>query len=182
VTEPEITVAIEQARRGIRQYLEIMDLFPIVDASVDSDFQKKFNAFYRIRQRSREWYETYYSYLENNRNNNILFEDVLDYLHSTLDRYEPSFSSKLVATLNPNEPIWDKFVLQNTGQRAPSYSDPNKIDKAKEVFQNIRAWYAEYLQTDEGLRVIEIFNHLVDESERISDLKKVDFVLWQMRT
>ena len=181
MTEKDIAAAIERARRGITQYLSIMDLFPNINASADREFQRRFNGFYRIRQRSSEWYETYYTYLENNRNNDIVFEDVIDYLNKTLGRYEPSFSSKLAATLNPNEPIWDKFILRNTNQRAPSYSAKNKIEQAKEVFQNIREWYAKYLQSEEGLLVIRTFNNLVPENDRITDLKKVDFVLWQLR-
>jgi len=181
MTEEEITAAIERAKRGIKQYLAIMDLFPNVDASTNRDFQRQFNAFYRVRQRPQEWYRVYYSYLENNRGKTILFEDVLDHMNNTLGRYEPSFSSKLAATLNPNEPIWDKFVLQNTNQKAPSYNSPNKIEQAKTIFQNIRDWYSEYLQSEEGLLVIETFNHLVEESDRITNLKKVDFVLWQTR-
>lgn len=179
--EEEIIAAIERARRGVGQYLAIMDLFPNVDASTDCDFQRQFNAFYRVRQRPREWYEVYYSYLENNRENDILFEDVLDYLSNTMGLYEPSFSSKLAATLNPGEPIWDKFVIQNTNQRAPSYNSRNKIQRAKVVFQNIRDWYRQYLRSEEGLLVIAIFDRLVEESDRITDLKKIDFVLWQIR-
>ncbi len=54
------------------------------------------------------------------------FEETLDHLHAILGRYEPSFSSKLSATLDPNEPVWDHYVIKNTGQKAPAYSSPNK--------------------------------------------------------
>ncbi len=179
--ENQIIEAIERARRGIGQYLAIMELFPNVDVSTDCDFQRQFNAFYRIRQRSREWYEEYYSYMERNKEADILFEDALDYLHRTLGRYEPSFSSKLAATINPDQPVWDSFVLQNTGQRAPSYTANNRIETAKEVFQNIRQWYEDRMQSKEGQLIITTFNRLVAEHEQITDLKKIDFVLWQTR-
>jgi hypothetical protein len=179
--EEEIISAIERSNRGISQYLSIMNLLPNVDVSTDRDFQRQYNGFYRVRQRPQEWYDVYYSYLEDNRNNRVLFEDVLDHLNDVMSRYEPSFSSKLAATLNPNEPIWDKFVLQNTNQRAPSYSSSNKIEQAKATFQNIRNWYANYMVSEEGLLVVEIFNQMIDESDQISDLKKIDFVLWQTR-
>jgi len=180
--ENQIIEAIERARRGIDQYLSIMELFPIVDVSTDFNFQRQFNAFYRVRQRPREWYSAYYSYMESNKKACILFEDALDYLHETLGRYEPSFSSKLAATINPNQPVWDSFVLRNTGQRAPSYTANKRIERAKEVFQNIRQWYEGRMQSEEGQLIIATFNRLVEKHEQITDLKKIDFVLWQTRT
>ena len=178
---PEIIAAIDRAHKGIRQYLEIMDLFPSVDVSVDCYFQRIFNAFYRVRQRKREWYEEYYSFMERNKSTPVPFEKVLDHLKNTLGRYEPSFSSKLAATLNPYEPVWDRFVLNNTGQTAPSYTASNKIQRAKEIFHNIRKWYAKYLVSEEGKHVIATFNRLVEKHDRITDIKKIDFVLWQTR-
>ena len=179
--EHEIISAIERAHRGIGQYLAIMELFPDVNVSADCDFQRQFNAFYRVRQRTREWYEEYYSFMERNKTTPVPFEEVLDHLNSTLGRHEPSFSSKLAATLDPHEPVWDSFVLKNTGQPAPSYTAQNRIQRAKEIFQYIREWYAEYMQSEEGQLVIATFDRFVEEHDRITDLKKIDFVLWQTR-
>ncbi len=53
--ESNIVTAINSARKGIAQYLEIMDLLPHVDVSRDRNFQRKYNAFYRVRQRPSEW-------------------------------------------------------------------------------------------------------------------------------
>lgn len=177
----EIIAAIERARMGIRQYLAIMDLFPIVSVSIDRDFQRQFNAFYRIRQRPEEWYAEYYSFMESKKTAPVRFEEVLDHLNDTLGRYEPSFSSKLAATLDPNEPVWDKYVLQNTGQTTPSYSAGNKMQRAKEVFRRVREWYSEQMKSQEGQLIVAIFDNLVEEHDRITDLKKIDFVLWQSR-
>lgn len=115
MNKAEIVTAIEKARRGIGQYLEIMDLLPRVDVRTDRDFQKRYNAFYRVRQRSEEWYAVYFAYLEKHKRRKTSFDQVLDHLHAELGRYEPSFSSKLVATLDPEQPVWDRFVLENTG-------------------------------------------------------------------
>jgi len=179
--ESDIISAIDRAHKGIGQYLEIMDLFHNVDVSVDCYFQRLFNAFYRVRQRKREWYEEYYSFMQKNKSAPVPFEKVLDHLKNTLGRYEPSFSSKLAATLNPHEPVWDRFVLKNTGQTAPYYTANNKFQGAKEIFRNIRKWYANYLISEDGIHVISTFNRLVEKHERITDIKKVDFVLWQTR-
>lgn len=178
----EIVTAIELARKGIDQYLAIMEMFPLVDVSKDRTFQRQFNAFYRIRQRTEKWYSEYYSLMEDCKNSPVRFETVLDRIYAALGRYEPSFSSKLAATLDPNEPVWDKYVLKNTGQKAPYYSALNKLERAKTVFENIRLWYTKHMQASEGKMMIEVFNNMVEEHDRITDIKKVDFILWKTRS
>ena len=178
----EIVTAIKLARKGINQYLAIMEMFPSVDVSVDKTFQRRFNAFYRIRQRPEKWYSEYYSFMESSKNNPVRFEAVLDRIYGVLGRYEPSFSSKLAATLDPNEPVWDKYVLRNTGQKAPYYTAFNKLERAKTVFENIRKWYAKHMQSAEGKMMIELFNNIVREHDRITNIKKVDFILWKTRS
>jgi hypothetical protein len=123
----------------------------------------------------------YYSLMQKHKSNPIPFETVLDLLRQSLGRYEPSFSSKLAATLNPDEPVWDRFVLKNTGQKAPSYVSSRKFDQAKEVFENVRQWYASKLASPQGRLVTSIFDEMVPEHDRITNLKKLDFVIWQTR-
>ncbi len=178
----EIIAAIEKAREGIGQYLDIMAMFPTVDVSTNKSFQRLFNHFYRIRQRSEGWYAEYYSFMERGKRNPPRFEDVLEHLHAALGRYEPSFSSKLAATISPDEPVWDQYVIQNTGQKPPAYYSSRKLERAKAVFQGIRKWYLECLASPEGRLMIETFDELVDQHDHITDLKKIDFVLWQTRS
>jgi hypothetical protein len=177
----KITEAITKARKGIVQYLEIMDLFHKTDVSTDRQFQRKYNSFYRVRQRTEEWYHDYYSFMEDQKGKNPQFSIVLWHLYSELKRYEPSFSSKFVATHNPNLPIWDTFVLKNVGIKAPYYSDRKKLLKAEGKYNEIVGWYARYIGSDYGKLIINIFDELVTDHNRISDLKKIDFVVWQIR-
>jgi hypothetical protein len=181
VDESQIATAIEKARKGIAQYLEIMDLLPYVDVSRDRTFQRKYNAFYRVRQRPKEWYELYFSYMESGKANPPSFDSTIDYIFAALGRCEPSFSSKLVATLDPHQPVWDEFVLRHTNQKSPLYGTKNRVEKAKVVYRNIQRWYEQYLPTEEARRVIEHFDREVTDHDRVTNLKKVDFVLWQIR-
>ncbi len=179
--EQDILTAIERARKGMGQYLEIMAMLRCVDVSKDKMFQRRFNHFYRMRQRSREWYEEYYSFMERRKGNPPRFEESLDYFHAKLGRHEPSFSSKLCATLDPSEPIWDRYVLQNTGHKPPSHSSQRRIEEAKAVFQGIRDWYRRHIQSQEGQLMIRVFDKHVMEHDQITDVKKIDLLLWQTR-
>ena len=176
-----IVGAIKKAERGIQQYLEIMNLFPNTNVYINRDFQRKYNRFYRVRQRKKEFYDIYYRLMEDLKGKNlVLFSGVLNYLHERLGRYEPSFSSKLVATHKPNMPIWDSSVLKNTGFKSPPYNANDRLKKIVKVYDGIVGWHKNYLKTDEGKMIIETFDQIIKESS-ITDLKKIDFVLWQTR-
>jgi hypothetical protein len=175
----QIAQAVEKAKRGIAQYIEIMELVSIVDVSINPAFQKKYNAFYRVRQRSAKWYATYFSLMQESKEAPPSFEHVIDQINASMGRYEPSFSSKLVATLNPNKPVWDVHILNNTGHSAPSYTAKNKIVLAKAAYGSIERWYETFLKSDEGKLYIDTFDEQVPDHNRITNLKKIDFILWQ---
>lgn len=177
----EIVIAIHKAFDGIQRYLEIMELFPTVDVSGNSDFQRKFNRFYRVRQRPVQWYQTYYAFMEQAKTQKPTFEDALDHFHSTLNRCEASFTSKLIATVDPIQPVWDKYVLLNAEIPPPKYTSKNKIEQSKAAYSQLQQWYQKILVTVTGQLIVETFNEMVDNFELITDLKKVDFVLWQRR-
>ena len=147
----------------------------------DAAFQRKFKAFYKVRQRPKEWYEKYFASMQDWKGTNPTFDEVLDHLNILLSRYEPSFSSKLVATLDPEQPVWDKFVLKNTRTKEPSYTSKQKFEEAKAAYKGIQKWYQQFLSSRDGKLVKSVFEQIVPEHAKITDLKKVDFVLWQMR-
>src|SRR6266446_3227988 len=104
MNETQITEAINKAKRRIGQYLEIMRLFPKTDVSQNRYFQTRYNAFYRVRQRPPKWYQEYYKYMEEMKGHEVTFSTILRHLERKLGRYEPSFSSKLLATLDTSFP------------------------------------------------------------------------------
>ena len=111
---------LDRVEIGIEKYNRIMKRIAEVDVSTDTEFQRFYNGFYRMRQRPASFYASYYAYLEQNkRNRDLTFEDIVTYLYQETGSIHASFSSKLLATMNPDMPIWDKFVLQNLGLRTP---------------------------------------------------------------
>ena len=177
----KIIEAIERARKGIAQYLEIMELFSDTDVSIDKDFQRKYNAFYRIRQRRPDWYEEYYSYMQSQKGQHPTFSLVLRHLYSILGRYEPSFSSKFVATIDVNSPVWDSVLLRHAGIKIPLYTSKSKVDQAETTYKQLQVWHERHMRSDNGRLILQTFEEMVPEYYRISDLKKIDFVLWQSR-
>lgn len=58
-----------------------MELFHSVDVSVDEEFQRTFNGFYRVRRRKPDFYNALYSFLESHKNKKITFIEVLQYFY-----------------------------------------------------------------------------------------------------
>jgi hypothetical protein len=175
-----IITALAKAKPGLNKYLKIMDMVKKVDVSQDEEFQKLFNGFYRMRQRPKIFYKKYYSFMENNKETPPSFEKTLRYIYEELGRMEPSFSSKLVATLNPNMPIWDSVVLNNLKLKAPAYYRKNRLEEIIAFYGDIVNHYIELLDSEKGKIIVELFDQEYPKTG-ITDAKKVDFVLWQNR-
>ena len=162
---------------GITKYNWIMRRVHETDVSTDAEFQKCFNGFYRMRQRPAAFYKSYYAFLERNKDNSELaFEDILAYLYEETGSIHASFSSKLLATVNPGMPIWDKFVLQNLGLRIPYHYEKDRLQKTVRLYQEICDWY----KTEEAREKLQLFNEMFPDVN-ISDVKKIDFILWATR-
>lgn len=177
----EVTSAIIKAKPGIQKYLALMDQVEKVNVSTDSAFQRAYNGFYRVQRRQASWYSTYYNLMEELKGSTPTFGEVLDRMFEVTGRYEPSFASKLVATLRDDKPVWDQHVLKNIGQKAPSYGSKTKIADAKLRYADIENWYQAFLTSEKGANWIGQFKDLIPEHDKLTDLKKVDLILWQMR-
>jgi hypothetical protein len=146
---------------------------------VDRDFQRAFNGFYRVR-RDTGWQRVFYDLLEREKAAPRGFEPVVRELHATLGRFEASFASKLAATVDPSLPVLDAFVLQNLGERLPSPGSRGRLDGIVGVYTRIRGAYDTLVLSDEGRAALAAFDRAYPGTG-LSDVKKLDLVLWQIR-
>lgn len=176
----KVNEALIKIEPGLFKYLYIMERFHKTDVSKDLEFQKRFNGFYRIRQRKPEFYNEFYNFMKEHKDKEVSFDLVLEHFYNTFERVEASFSSKLVATINPNLPVWDEFILKNLGLKKPAYGTKNRINKTIELYNSIIKWYEDFLQTDDSIRMIQLFDERYKGVD-ITDTKKIDLILWQIR-
>ena len=171
----------EKIYSGIQKYQYLRNALQATDVSTDEDFQRAFNGFFRMRQRSQSYYDDFYCYLERHKAIGVVFEDVLAYLYEKHGKIEMSFSSKMVALVNPNLPIWDSIVAEkHFGLKKPSTYCKNRFEKCVEKYAAYCDQYAVYMQSEDAQQKIAKFNRLFPGTD-ISDVKKVDFILWQDR-
>ena len=169
--------SMEKIAVGLRKYCSIMSLLYQTDVSQDREFQRLFNGYYRMRQRSARYYRSFYLYLEEHKlDTSLTYEQVLTYLFQETGCILASFSSKLLATVRPEMPVWDKYVLSNLGLKAPYYSCKSRFQKVLDTYERICDWY----QTPEAQCKVAVFDANFPNTN-ITSVKKIDFVLWQTR-
>jgi hypothetical protein len=169
----------EKIRKGLKKYEWLMDNLKKVNVSQNLEFQRKYNGFYKVR-RGKEFRDKFYKKLESLKGKNPTFEEVLTYFWKESKHIEASFSSKFVATINPNLPVLDSEVLRNLGLKNPSGTDKDRLNKTIKVYGEIRRLHAKRLNSKEGKAQVSEFNKRFPNSG-ITDTKKIDLILWQTR-
>jgi hypothetical protein len=56
----------------------------------------------------------------------------------------------------------------------------DRIEETIQLYERIVDWYKDYLKDEEGQKIIELFDEEYPNTG-ITDIKKVDFVIWQIR-
>lgn len=176
-----IEKSLPKKKSGIKKYFSIMSMLHNCDVSLDKEFQKLYNGFYRLRLPATEYYKQYFNYLEQNKNNKSLkFESVLEYVSYVTGRVEASFSSKILATINPDMPVWDNNVLSNLQIKKPVGDFKNKIIKSIIVYGKLCNYYKEFLNTNNAKQIIKLFDNMFPEYNQITDIKKIDLAIWSL--
>jgi hypothetical protein len=171
---------------SVGRYAAIMEMLPHCNVATDMDFQKRYVEFYKLKRYSKEFRARYFSFMEKNKGNTALcFETIAAHLRDINSTVEASFSSKLLHTINPHFPAWDKWIGQATGISIP----PSKNKDKKEQFETavkryglLTAWFKDYIAGEPGKQALCRFDEYFPRYQtRITAVKKVELILWQMR-
>ena len=165
---------------GLDHYAEILEAVKTTDVSRNLSFQHSFNAFYRVR-RNAGWREKYYCLFETAKEKHYSFSDIISSLYQQTGNVEASFSSKMLAAIDPGKPIWDQYVLHNLGLELKGKAAEAKVSNAIETYNQIEKWYSAYLKTDGARECIQEFDRWLSSYTWISDVKKIDYLLWSKR-
>lgn len=165
---------------GLKDYNYIINELKNVNVSTDVNYQTTFNSFYKIRRKD-GWREIYYNYFEENKyNKNLTFEDIIRHLYKKTGNVEASFSSKLLATINPKMPIWDQYVLKNINLNLLGNTKEERLQNAIDLYDKIIEEFNILLERGDVQNSIKQIKTLIGEYE-IEDIKILDFILWSIR-
>jgi hypothetical protein len=179
LTTEQIDCALLRVEDGLRQYMSLQEDLHKVDVSKDRQFQKRFNHFYRVR-RGAEWQSQFYKLLQENKTHTTEFSEVLKAIKKYTGRYEASFSSKLVASIHPEKPVIDKFVLENVGLKLQYGSAKERENGILEAYNALVKKFDEFLRSKNGRYLVKKFQEKFPEA-KVTEVKMVDLVLWKTR-
>lgn len=94
-----------------------------------------------------------------------------------IDSLEPSFASKMLATINPDKPIWDSRVLASL-KLDKEWEKKWNVDHAIEIYDSIRDGYKKFESTKFCDECLKEFDSWFPDYDWISTTKKIDFLLW----
>ena len=179
LSEDEIDEALTKVEAGLNSYCWIQDNLGRCDVSTDRGFQRRYTGFYRIR-RDETWLNVYYEMMEEAKKRGISFPEALDRLQEQTGAIEASFASKLVATLDPNKPVIDKHVLENFGLRLPYHYVADRKTQTIHVYIKLCEEYERLMASPLGKRMCSKFAEKYPQAY-VTDVKKIDLILWQKR-
>ena len=173
---------LRERKSDIAKYCDLLQRSFEINVANDRAFQKAFTAFYRVR-RDDEWRQYYFKLFEElkNRKTAPSFGEIQLRLFQHCGQIESSFSSKMLATIDPNMPIWDSYILKNLGINLKGRTKEERLSCAVVLYESICNWYTDFLKTDEAKEMLDLFNETFPEFDHITPLKKIDFILWAMR-
>ena len=197
--DPHEALDDDAARRMRPQtYVEIQRLS--ADPS-NTAFQDLFVKYYGMPEQfyPLDWQERYFEvFADVRRSGSFDIESILLKLlgieRNGKTHVELSFASKMLATLDPEHaPIWDNQVMtalrrrklisvKDTGVDA-NQPPEDRIAPAIENYRRLCAFYERFAGSDKAGQCIVVFDSVFPEyadKSRISDLKKLDFILWRL--
>lgn len=184
LTRAGISRALARLPQSLAKYSQLQSAIATgPTACKRREFQKAYNGFYRVR-RGREWQRIYFDVmstaLRDRLRSPVDFRHILATLYKRTGRVEASFASKLVAALDPAQPVIDSVVMGNVGARLPYSKNPNRLSLITDLHTSLADCYATYLRSPDGKYLVSKFNKRFPEA-KITEVKKLDMVLWQSR-
>lgn len=175
----------------LQKYMKIIDEVGSNSKAITekgSEFQKDFVSYFRVR-RSDKWRKSYFDFLAKQHNTKKSFDELLKEMYKVEDKIEASFVSKLIAVVNPNEPIWDSSVLEflKLDKEWSQYNNKRfekdkRIGGAAIIYTKIKREYKDFLNSANGKECVSLFNEYLPEyKDKIADAKKIDFFIWGQR-
>jgi hypothetical protein len=170
---------------GLNKYQSIMEFYEQSERiSTSDEFKKKYRNFYGMNRGKipDEFYREYFDLLDLAKMKKDLdFNLVLQRLYVTSGKKHVSFTSKLLASANPNLPVWDSKVRRYLKFKFDlkfknSFKD---IESCEQEYMRYCSWFKDFLKKDEATKLIEEFDKKIP-NVKITKMKKIDLMFWQM--
>ena len=181
----EVVRRLMRIENRLKDYDYLCQNLMTTDVTAGTEFQIKYRDYYVMNDLDWEacWYDEYFRILEREKfEREVPFERILKDIHAITNRVETSFTSKLLATVNPCLAVYDKYVRENLRLENPSdYPREVRIDKSIEVYSCLQILASEIIQSESFDTWRNRFDEAFPQFSHFTDIKKLDLFLWQNR-
>jgi hypothetical protein len=170
-------------RSKLGTYDSIQKKLLIANVASDRNYQKTFAGFYKVR-RAVDWRQIYFSLLEDHkRDMDFPFLQAAEELFTATGKLEISFSSKLIATIRPQSPVYDSVVGKNIGLELPSarHAIKDRLRMAGDIYDRLSEYMNSCIQNRKFDFLRLRFDERFPEYRHFTDIKKLDLLFWQYR-
>ena len=180
---PRVLCRLRNNKGRLEDYNYLQQSLLKTNVADDRSYQRKFKSFYRVR-RNDVWCAIFFQILEREkRNKTVSFSNVLNEIyrearHNDRQQVEMSFASKLVATINPELPVLDKYVFENLGLKT---SSNRKLNRVVEIYSEVQTLTSRKIQSNGFETWRNRFDETFPQFTHFTDVKKLDLFLWQKR-
>lgn len=169
----------EIPKQWIYRYCWLQDNLYRRNVATDEEYRRRFSGYYQMRFVSQKFRNSFFDLFETVKNEkDISFLDISERLFQVEGKHEFSFISKMLHTIDPTRPIYDKRVDQ--ALKIYRTYEPNierKILRDEGILQQIAAVYESLEKSPEMEEPIAAFDKFT-RGGSLSTAKKLDFLLW----
>lgn len=193
-TKKKIVTLVNEAvnmKEQVAIYCDMMQRISL-EGKITPVIRFAYENFYGMKQAGlpQNWRDRYFEkaneYLRNINKSILSFDNLMDEIGVCDEKsIQPVFASKLLHTLNNNEPIYDSRVRNflETGDPNGGNLEKRKKSAIKIYKERIKSFYCAGNHSALKELMLHTFNENyapVDSHYIISDTKKIDFIIWAL--
>ena len=167
---------------ALRDYQYIMNAFRSMDISRNSYFREVFCRHYEMKKLySEDFRDHYFEIMEQMKEKRkVSFKDCFERVMGIGNRRELSFSSRILHTLDPQYPIWDRVIVEGHFQMKKPMGGKDPVGNYSRRYGEYTDLFNKYMKSEEGSILIRLFDEQFPGS-KISDVRKLELILRQDR-
>ncbi len=181
----EIIIDSFKYESEIEPYIKIMQSYN--ENKIDYNFMAIYKQFYRLNaaRLSDSFLNEYFEILKRKSSKDVL--EIANKLEKiacnskNARKVHFSFSTKLMHTMDENSPIYDSAI--SAFYFLPSikveWSIEQKLQSYEKAYHFLKDEYSRIVDKNLLGEALEIFNKKVNGSDKICNIKKIDYLIWQ---
>lgn len=149
--------------------------------STDTEYQRKFAGYYRMRFVSQKYRSKFFEVFEAVKSQTApSFRAVSETLFHVDGRHEFSFITKMLHTIDPHRPIYDSQVDAALGiHRTYQSNFEKKLRQDETILNRLSTLYQELAVLPDMAEPLTAIDRILP-AQRMSVEKKLDFILWAL--